>query len=415
MTGHPSSAFDSRDFRLLTLARFLVTFALQVQTLVMAWQIYSIKHDPLYLGLIGLFEAVPALSLALIAGDVVDRSDPLKVYKNVVRGVLVSAGLLLAVSLPALGVPDSARVFWIYAAAFIAGSARGFGQPSTYALIPQMVSREELAVSSAWSTAAFQMASIVGPGLGGILYAWRGPLIPYGLDVALLFGSLSAASLIALRPKPAARPEAGESGFQRVTAGLRFVFSREILLAALALDMFAVLFGGVEAILPVFAADILHCGAPGLGLLQAATSVGALAGSALMIRRPVKKGAGPVLLAMVTGFGLCVIGFAYSRVLWLSMLLLGTAGALDSVSMVIRGAIVQMSSPDNMRGRISAVNAIFIGVSNEIGAFESGLAAKLLGAVPSVVAGGCVTLATVAAAAWISPKLRRMDLEDLTA
>lgn len=415
MNAQPSNAFESRDFRLLTLARFLVTFALQVQTLVMAWQVYSIKHDPLYLGLIGLAEAVPALSLALIAGDVVDRTDPLKVYKNVVRGVLASAALLFLVSVPAFGVPDSSRVFWIYAAAFIAGSARGFGQPATYSLIPQMVSREELARSSAWSTAAFQMASIVGPGLGGVLFAWKGALVPYTLDVLLLLGSLTAASLIALSPKPAPRPSVSENGFQRATAGLRFVFGHEILLAALALDMFAVLFGGVEAILPVFAGDILKVGASGLGLLQGATSVGALLGSALMIRRPVKKGAGPVLLAMVTGFGFCVIGFAYSRVLWLSALLLGLAGALDSVSMVIRGAIVQIASPDHMRGRISAVNSIFIGVSNEIGAFESGVAAKFLGTVPSVVAGGCVTLFTVAAAALMAPKLRDMDLEKLEA
>ena len=218
MSAHPSTAFDSRDFRLLTLARFLVTFALQVQTLVMAWQVYSIKHDPLFLGLIGLAEAVPALSLALVAGDVVDRSDPLKVYKNVVRGVLVSAVLLFLVSVPAFGVPDAARVFWIYAAAFIAGSARGFGQPSTYALIPQMVSREELARSSAWSTSAFQMASIVGPGLGGVLFAWKGALLPYTIDVLLLLGSLAAASLIALEPKVAPASPAGENGFQRATA-----------------------------------------------------------------------------------------------------------------------------------------------------------------------------------------------------
>ncbi len=413
MTEKLPSAFDSSDFRRLTYARFLVTFALQIQTLVMAWQVYSIKHDPLFLGLIGLFEAVPAIGLALIAGDVVDRRDPLQVYKNVLRGVAVSAGLLLVVSLPAMGVPDDSRVFWIYAAAFIAGSARGFGQPSTYALIPQMVSREALTVSSAWSTAAFQTASVVGPGIGGLLFAWKGPLLPYGVDCLLLVGAMAAASTITLKPKPAPPRDHTESAFHRVTGGLRFVFSRDLLLSALALDMFAVLFGGVEAILPIFAGDILRVGASGLGLLQAAPAVGALLGSGLMIKRPVNRRAGIILLAMVAGFGFCIIGFAFSRVLWLSMLLLGAAGALDSVSMVIRGAIVQMSSPDHMRGRISAVNSIFIGASNEIGAFESGVAAKLLGTVPSVVAGGCVTLAVVGFAAWFSPRLRDMDLDRL--
>lgn len=413
MTEKPSSALDSPDFRRLTLARFLLTFAMQMQTLVMAWQVYSITKDPFALGLIGLFEAVPAIGLALISGDIVDRSDPLKVYKNVLRGVFASAFLLFVVSQPSMAVPDPARVFWIYAAAFLAGCARGFGQPATYSLVPQMVPRAALTVSSAWITAAFQTASIVGPGVGGVLFAWRGATAPYGVACVLLAGAMLSAAAIQLKPKPFPRPDAGESAFRRVTSGLRFVFAHDILLPALALDMFAVLFGGVEAILPIFAGDILKIGASGLGLLQAAPSVGALLGSAWMIRRPVNRRAGVILLAMVTGFGLCMIGFALSRVLWLSMLLLGLAGALDSVSMVIRGAIVQISSPDHMRGRVSAVNSIFIGASNELGAFESGVAAKLLGTVPSVVAGGCVTLATVAAAALMSPRLREMDLDQV--
>ena len=413
MNPRPPSALASKDFRRLTLARFLLTFAAQVQTLVMAWQVYSIKHDPLFLGLIGLFEAVPAIGLALFSGDLVDRSDPLKVYKNVIRGCFVSALLLFAVSTPAAGIPAGDRVPWIYLAAFIAGCARGFGSPATYSLIPQMIPRESLAVSSAWITAAFQTASVIGPGLGGVLFAWKGERLPYGLDLLLLAGAMAAAGLIQLKPKPAPSGPPGETAFRRATSGLRFVFSDGILLPALALDMFAVLFGGVEAILPIFAGDILKIGAAGLGMLQASPSIGALIGSALMIRFPVNRRAGRILLVVVTGFGFCVIGFALSTTVWLSLLLLGLAGALDSVSMVIRGAIVQMSSPDHMRGRVAAVNSIFIGTSNEIGAFESGAAAKLLGTVPSVVAGGCLTLATVAAAWLFAPKLREMDLYQL--
>jgi MFS family permease len=404
----PPSALSSPDFRRLTLARFLLTFALQVQTLVMAWQVYSIKHDPLFLGLIGLFEAVPAISLALFAGDVIDRSDPLKAYKNVIRGCFASALLLFVVS---SSVPAGDRVPWIYLAAFIAGCARGFSQPAMYSLVPQMIPRESLAVSSAWITAAFQTASVVGPGLGGVLFAWKGERLPYGLDLALIVGAMASAAAIRLRPKPAPSGPPGETAFQRATSGLRFVFADGILLPALALDMFAVLFGGVEAILPIFAGDILKIGAAGLGLLQASPSIGALIGSALMIRFPVNRRAGRILLTVVTGFGVCIIAFALSRTVWLSLLLLGLAGALDSVSMVIRGAIVQISSPDHMRGRVAAVNSIFIGTSNEIGAFESGAAAKLLGTVPSVVAGGCLTLVTVAAAALFAPKLREMDLD----
>ena len=413
LSAKPKSALDSPDFRKLTLARFLLAFAAQVQTLVMAWQVYQIKHDPLFLGLIGLFEAVPAIGLALIAGDVVDRRDPLKIYKNVVRACLVSALLLVAVSTPALGIAPGDRVAWIYLAAFITGCARGFSQPATYSLVPQMVPRESLHVSSAWITAAFQTASVVGPGIGGVLFAWRGERLPYGLDCVLLLAALWSMSLVRLRPKPAPSGPAGETAFRRATSGMRFVFTDGILLPALALDMFAVLFGGVEAILPIFAGDILKIGAAGLGLLQASPAIGALLGSALMIRFPASRRAGRILLVVVTGFGLCIIGFALSTTVWLSLLLLGLAGALDSVSMVIRGAIVQLSSPDHMRGRVAAVNSIFIGTSNEIGAFESGLAAKLRGTVPSVVAGGCLTLATVAGAALFAPQLREMDLDRL--
>jgi hypothetical protein len=406
----PPSALASLDFRRLTVARFLMTFAIQVQTLVMAWQVYSIKHDPWFLGLIGMFEAVPAITLALFSGDIVDRSDPLKVYKNVILGCFASALLLFAVSSPAFKIAPGDRVAWIYLAAFITGCARGFAQPSMYSIVPQMLPREAMAVSSAWITAAFQTASVIGPGVGGVLFAWKGERLPYGLDLVLLAAAMAAASLIQLRPKPAPSGPPGETAFRRATSGLRFVFNDGILLPALALDMFAVLFGGVEAILPIFAGDILKIGAAGLGLLQASPSIGALIGSALMIRFPVNRRAGHILLIVVTGFGFCIIGFALSTTVWISLLLLGLAGALDSVSMVIRGAIVQISSPAHMRGRVAAVNSIFIGTSNEIGAFESGAAAKLLGTVPSVVAGGCLTLATVAAAWLFAPKLREMDL-----
>lgn len=241
-----------------------------------------------------------------------------------------------------------------------------------------------------------------------MVFAWQGPLLAYGLDAALLVGALVCVAGIRLVPKKAAL--SAERSLDRVSRGLKYVFSHDLLLPALALDMFAVLFGGVDAILPIFAGDILKIGPTGLGFLQASASVGALIGSALMVRRPPKSGAGAVLLVVVTGFGICMIGFGLSTHAWLSMALLGLGGGLDSVSMVIRGAIVQLFSPDEMRGRISAVNSIFIGASNELGAFESGVAAKLLGTVPSVVAGGCVTLLTVASAAAFAPRLREMDL-----
>ncbi len=416
MSPEPRSALESADFRTLTAARFLLAFARRMQTLVMAWQVYALTHDPLALGLIGLVEAVPALALALWAGDVVDRGEPLSIYRGVIVGSLISVGLLLAAGLPGAGLSEARHLALIYAAAFIAGAARGFSQPALYALVPRLVPRTALARSSAWITTAFQTASVIGPGLGGVLFAWKGAQVPYGLGAALLLCSLLMTAAIrppaAPAPEPAA-PGPAESAWRRMTSGLRFVFADEVLLPALALDMFAVLFGGVEAILPIFAADILHVGASGLGLLMAAPSLGALLGSALMIRRTPNRGAGKLLLTVVTGFGLCVIAFALSRDVRLSAALLALAGALDSVSMVIRGAIVQLASPPGMRGRVAAVNSIFIGTSNELGAFESGAAAKLLGTVPSVVCGGLLTLVTVAAAALWSPRLRAMDLDGL--
>lgn len=377
----------------------------------MAWQVYQIKHDPLYLGLIGLVEAIPAISLALFAGDFVDRRNPLTIYRTIIKGVLLSALLLLAVSsAPNLSV--GRELAGIYLAAFIAGCARGFFMPSIYALNPQMVPRESLTASSAWLTTMFQIASVAGPCVGGLMYSWMGPRLAYAVEASIIVGAALSAAAIQLKPQPAGA--SAERPFERIAAGLRFVFAHDILLPALALDMFAVLFGGVEAILPLFADQILKIGAAGLGLLQAAPAVGALAGSALTLLVPVGRRAGRTLFFVVTGFGACILGFALSKVLWVSMLLLGLAGALDSVSMVIRIAAVQLASPGQMRGRVASVNSIFIGVSNELGAFESGVAAKLLGAVPSVLFGGCLTLVTVALAAGLSPSLRELDLETLS-
>ena len=410
MAAESSSAFRIRDFRLITQARFLFSFSTQLQSVVMGWQMYEIKHDPLYLGLIGLAEAVPAITLALISGWVVDRSNPLKIYKAVIRLSFLSAFILFLVSF--LPMEGDRRVPWIYAAALITGTARGFSSPALFSLVPQLVPREILKISSAWITSAFQVASVTGPAVGGILYAWRGPITPYGVDCVMMLGALFSLSMVKLKPKvnpPSARIPVLES----VTSGMRFVFGHSLLLAALAMDMFAVLFGGVEAILPIFAAEILNVGPIGLGILRAAPAAGALIGSACLIIFPITRHAGKVMLWVVAGFGFCMLGFAVSKVFWLSVLLLAASGGLDSVSMVIRVAIVQLCSPDEMRGRVAAVNSIFIGSSNEIGAFESGLAAKFMGTVPSVLFGGCITLLTVLVAALCAPELRRMNLDDL--
>ncbi|MBU6375555.1 MAG: MFS transporter [Bdellovibrionales bacterium] len=406
------SAFAYPDFRKLVAARFLFSFSVQLQAVVMGWLVFEIKRDPLYLGLIGLVEAVPALGLALYAGYVVDRSNPLRVYRSVLLVSFTSALLLLVMTLNSAGFSDSGRLTVIYSAAFLTGLARGFAAPSMYALMPQLVPREVLAVSSAWLTSAFQVAAISGPAVGGLLFAGGGGKLAFGVEVALLAASQVALVSIRFQPK-IIPPDSKESFRESLLSGLKFVFSHQLLLSALALDMFAVLFGGATALLPIFASEILQVGPQGLGWLRAAPAVGALIMSVALIRRPVEHHGGRILLACVAGFGLCIIGFGLSTSFWLSMAFLALSGALDSVSMVIRGAIVSLCSPDHMRGRVASVNSIFIGSSNELGAFESGVAARLLGTVPSVVFGGAMTLLVVAVTAKLAPRLRALDLRKL--
>lgn len=397
------SAFAIRDFRLITQARLLFALAVQIQAVVIGWQIYEIKKDPLYLGLTGLVEAVPALTLALFAGEIVDRSNPLKVYRNVVLLSVLAGGLLLF---------SSTQIKWLYLAAFITGTARGFAGPALYSLIPQLVHRESLRVSSAWTTMAFQLAAVGGPAIGGLLFAWKGARLPYAFEVITLIWAFLL--LTQMKPlKKSRRLENKVTMLENIQQGVHFVFKNQLLLAALSLDMFAVLFGGVTSILPIFSEEILRVGPQGLGILRAAPAMGAIFMSLYLIRFPVGRRAGLILLSVVAGFGLCMIGFALSRSFWISTLFLCLSGSLDSVSMVIRGSIVQLCSPDEMRGRIAAVNSVFIGSSNEIGAFESGLAAKLLGTIPSVIFGGTMTLLTVGLTAVLAPRLRKMNLDEL--
>ena len=405
------SAWAFKSFRFFTFAGILLPFASQIQSLIIGWQVYEIKHDPLYLGFIGLVEALPALSLALVAGYVVDRGNPLKILKNVARLNIFSSLMLLTVSLPMLGVSQDLHLFALYLAAFLSGVGRGFRMPSNTALVPQLVPRNVLYISSAWTTSSTSMAFALGPALGGFLFAWKGPMAPYSLDFLAFSTGLLLLSLIKLdyqRPS-----KITQSPFQNLTAGLRYVFGHQLLLSALALDMFAVLFGGAVAMLPIFADSILHVGPKGLGILRAAPSLGALIGSFIWIRFPGRRHSGKILLVTVAGFGFCMIGFGFSTSFGLSLLLLAFGGAFDSVSMIIRGAIVQLSAPPEMRGRVGAVNSMFIGVSNQLGEFESGVAARLMGTAPSVIAGGVVTLIVVVLTALKAPRLRQMELNKL--
>lgn len=408
-----SSAFSYRDFRLLITGRFLFSLAVQLQAVVMGWQMYELMHDPLYLGLIGLVEAIPALGLALFSGYLVDRGNPLKIYRGVLFTSLISISILFFTSTSLgfeLSIRQRAQI--LYFSAFITGLARGFSGPSLYSVIPKTVPREAYNASAAWVTSAIQLATVTGPALGGFAYVWGKAPLAYGLGCILLCGGSLALSII--KTKTPSQPVAkGAPIFEELMVGIRFVFSHSLLLPALALDMFAVLFGGVVAILPIYAGEILRVGPTGLGILRSSPSIGAIIASVFLIRKPITRGAGNILLACVGGFGLCIIGFGVSPHFWVSVVFLALSGALDSISMVIRGAIVQLCAPEGMRGRVAAVNSIFIGSSNELGAFESGIAAKFMGTVASVVFGGSISLACATVAGFTSRSLRRLDLSKL--
>jgi MFS family permease len=402
------------DFKKLMSARFLFTFGVQMQAVIIGWRMYDLTHDPLHLGLIGLAEAIPALSLALYAGYIVDRSKPLKVYTWVLIGSLISALVLLVSSLEMGQLGLSAQVGALFLSSLITGLARGFSQPALFAAVPRIVPRSELPQASAWMTSALQIARISGPGLGGLIYGWLGVSATAGVICVILVAAVVSMGLI--EAKPDAPPVATKKNMkQELFSGVSFVFRHPILLPALSLDMISVFFGDMVALLPIFAAEILFVGPKGLGVLRAAPAVGAAIASYLLTRVNLREKSGHLLMTAVAGFGVCILVFALSRNFYLSLAVLALSGAFDSVSMVIRGAAVQLVSPDPMRGRISAVNSIFIGSSNELGQFESGLAAKLLGTVPSVVFGGIVCLLTVGTTAVLSPTLRKMDLDKLEA
>ncbi len=404
----------STDFKKLMLARFLFTFAVQMQAILLGWQMYLLARDPLYLGLIGLAEALPALGLALYAGYIVDRGRPLSIYRSLILVSLLS-GLILFLSQSAeFEISNSSKIASLFVSAFLTGLARAFSQPSIFVIVPRLVLRENLRKASAWMSTAMQIARISGPALGGLVFAWAGVEVGASLVLLMLLAAGAVLSLIQIRlERPNALPT-NLSKKQEFLSGAKFVFNHPILFPALSLDMVSVLFGGVTSLLPLFAAQILKVGPTGLGILRAAPAVGAASTSLWLTRFEIRAKAGKLLLAVVAGFGISILVFSLSENYWLSLIALITSGAFDSVSMVIRTAAVQLASPDAMRGKISAVNSIFIGSSNELGEFESGIAAKFLGTVPAAVVGGVICLLTVAVVSLISPSLRKLNLDELT-
>lgn len=398
------------DFKKLMFARFFFTFAVQMQAIVLGWRMYELTHDALYLGFIGLAEAIPALSLALPAGYIVDRSRPLVVYRRVIFVSLTSGLIMLLTQLEFFNVAADMQVKLLFISSFLTGCARAFSQPCMYSLVPKLIPRALLPKSSAWMSSAMQNARMAGPALGGLFYGFLGVAGTAMIICACL--TVAVISMFMLSFNPSANvPEEGKTIKENLLSGLHFVLKHPILFPAMSLDMVAVLFGGVTALLPVYAAEILFIGPQGLGLLRGAPALGAFLMSAYLIKQDVKTKAGSKMLWSVAGFGACILVFAVSHNYILSFVALVAAGCFDSVSMVIRTSAVQLNSPDQMRGRISAVNSIFIGSSNEIGEFESGVTAKLMGTMPAAIFGGVMCLLSVGVIAMISPKLRAMELE----
>jgi MFS family permease len=394
------------DFVFFLVSQSAVTLGTQLQAAVVGYQLYALTRDPLSLGAIGLAEALPFISLAPLGGHVADTIDRRRIaLVGFAVMVLVAAALLaLTTSGGALG-PGPLRL-GIYAAVVASGVARSFLQPARLALSAQIVPRLFYARAIAWRTGLFQLSAVLGPALGGLLYGWAGGAAAY-LVALLLFVAASAAMAMVHSP-PLTEPRSSAPFFTSVRQGVAVLFHEPVLLPALVLDLFAVLFGGATALLPVFAEEILRVGPRGFGVLRAAPAVGALLASAVIAVRPPFRRAGRTLLLAVAGFGLCMIAFALSRSFELSLLLLAASGALDMVSVLVRSTLLQLRVPGPFLGRVASLNQIFIGSSNEIGAFESGMAAHLLGTVPSVVMGGAITLAVVAVVARTAPALRRL-------
>lgn len=399
------------EFRHYLITRFTLVFALNMQSTIIGWKVFELTKDPLSLGFIGLAELIPAFCLALFAGNIVDKIEKRNTLAKCVLGYLACGISFLVFTSHFAGqhmrVPSI--VWMMYLTAFAGGVIRAFSSPTTFTLMSLVAPRALYTNATTWSSAAWQSGAVLGPLAGGFLYAWYGAS---GVFITvILFQVIAGFSLYHISPKPVFFEKKGQPALQRLGEGVRFVFRTREILAALSLDMFAVLFGGAVALLPIFADQILKVGAEGLGALRAAPAIGSCVTLFLLAYVPLERKAGIKLLAAVFCFGLTIILFGLSGSFWLSWAALFLSGMFDGVSVVIRNTILQLKTPDEMRGRVSAVHTMFVGSSNEFGSFESGVTAKWMGTIPSVIFGGCMTLAVVITTFLVSPRLRKLELK----
>ncbi len=409
-----TDAFRSRNFRLYQGARLMVILGAEAQSVAVAWQVYAITHSAMKLGLTGLALFLPGLFCMLGAGHVADRYDRRRIILACYGLQAVCTAVMLWLSLSSWALAGG-RVWPIYAVLIGIGLGRAFSGPAASALLPSLVPKEHFVNAVTWGATVYQIANMSGPAVGGLLFtlplsgafaSWRGAPVVYYFTLLMLSGFLLLVAMI--RPDPVVRKTSAFT-LKTMLAGLHYVWKTKLLLGSISLDLFAVMLGGAVALLPIFATEILHAGPRGLGLLRAMPSVGALLVSLTLVARPIKRRAGVTMLTCVAIFGAATIVFGLSKHMWLSLVALFILGASDMVSVVIRSSMLQLATPPEMRGRVSAVNWLFVGASNEFGEFESGVTASWWGAVPAVVVGGIGSLIVTATAAIIFPKLRRAD------
>lgn len=408
----PYGALRIPDYRWFLGTRLATTLGVQIMSVSVQYFMYDLTGDPLMLGLIGLSEAIPAIGISLYAGHLADKYRRRMLLAGCLSLLLLCALALCALAFFRQDLPKSTLVGSLFGIIFCTGIARGFFSPANFAFLPQLVDKSVLPNAITWNSSTWQLASISGLGIGGLLYGfWHGPELAFISMTILCLAALFSVLQITNHPVPPA--DHTEPALVRIREGLRFVFKNQLIIGSSVLDLFAVLFGGAVALLPVFSKDILMVGPEGLGALRAAMSIGAVSMAFMLAHRPLGKGAGHLLLACVAGFGLCMIGFGLSKIFWISFFCLLLAGMLDEVSVYIRSSLTQHLTPEHMKGRVSSVNTMFITSSNEIGAFESGLVASMMGTVPSVIFGGVMTLLVVGATAWIFPDLRKLDFREI--
>ena len=407
----PYAALRFREFNIFLLLRFVLVFAWSMQFIVIEWQVYTLTKDPLSLGIIGLMEIIPALSMALFAGHIVDQREKRNLFLCCIGLFsLISLGLFFLSEASIMASWGQKSILYsIYGFVFFGGLLRAFFGPTIFSLVSLIVPKKVYPNAATWNSSTWQMASILGPAVAGLTINWMG--VHWSLCIVFVLVVISFLLGLLISKKPVLNPKIGEPIIQSLKEGVRFVFKTKAILGALSLDMIAVLFGGAFALLPVFAQDILKVGPEGFGVLRAAPAVGAFLTMLTTAYIPISRRAGMKLLVAVFGFGISIIVFGLSSVFWISVVALFFSGITDGVSMVIRQTILQLKTPDHMRGRVSSVNSMFVGSSNELGAFESGLTAKLMGTVTAVVFGGTMTLITALTTGLVSPSFRNLDLE----